>query len=72
MILFFLMAYADEPIIVYKKETTIDFEGLEVEGQVKKPPGILSMERTKAKFNPLVQLKESFGPEIEESILQID
>ena len=28
-----------EPTIVYKKETEIDFEGLEIEGQMIKPHG---------------------------------
>lgn len=72
MLLFLLSALADEPTVVYKKETTIDFESVEVEGQIKKPPGILNMERTKAKFNPLVYLKEDFAFEIQESINQID
>lgn len=69
MLLFLNLVFAGEP---NKKTTTIDFEAVDVEGQVRKPPGILTMERQKAKFNPLIQLKENFAIEIQDSIQQID
>ena len=72
MILFLtLFAVAEEPIIVYKKETTIDFEAVDVEGQLKKPQGAFVQEKIKATFNPLVSLREHWGYEIETSLLQI-
>lgn len=71
MLLFLSLVLADEPKVVYKKETTIDFEAAEVEGQIKKPHGVISMERAKAQFNPLVYLREDFMIEIENSVDQI-
>jgi len=73
MILLFLslFAIADEPIIVYKKETTIDFEAVDIEGQLKKPQGAFIQEKIKATFNPLIQLREHWGYEMEVSLKDI-
>lgn len=71
MLLFLSLVLADEPKVVYKKETTIDFEAAEVEGQIKKPHGVISMERAKAQFNPLVYLRTDFFPEMENSLKEI-
>ena len=52
MILLLLMttALAEEPtpIIVYKQETEIDFEAIDIEGQLVKPEGTLVQERQEA------------------------
>ena len=32
--------FAEEPTVVYKKETRIDFEAVDIEGQIKKPQGV--------------------------------
>ena len=60
-------AYANddepEPKIVYKKETQIDFEEIQVEGQLIKPQGSLILERQRAAFNPLISLRENFNHE---------
>ena len=42
----------------YKKETEVDFEGLDVTGQLLKPAGALIQDRERANFNPLIKLKE--------------
>ena len=73
MLLFLsLIAIADEPVIVYKKETEIDFESVEIEGQLKKPQGVLLTEQQRARFNPLVQLRLEWSQEMSESVNQID
>jgi hypothetical protein len=57
--------------VVYKASTTIDFEDLEVEGTLQKPQSALILERKKAQFNPLVQLRTNFNAEMEQSIDEI-
>ena len=64
-------AYAQEGNVVYKEKTEIDFEAVDVEGQLKKPQGVLSMERAKASFNPLIQLRIDFTKEMEMSVNDI-
>ena len=71
MLLLLITALADEPKVVYKKRTEIDFEAVDIEGQIKKPPGILSLEKARANFNPLVQLRENFIYEMNDSVNQI-
>jgi len=65
-------AFADEkseidPIVKYQKETIIDFEGLEIEGELVKPQGNLIIERKRANFNPLIKLKTDFNVEMTNS-----
>ena len=74
-ILFLSTAHADEneksPKIVYKSETTIDFEALDIEGQLVKPLGDIITERQKAAFNPLIKLRTDFNPEMRNSVNEI-
>ena len=49
--------------VEYKERTEIDFEAIDIEGKLKKPNGLLSMERTKAQFRPMVQMRDSFQME---------
>lgn len=67
-----LTATADEPNVIYKKETTIDFESVDVQGQLKKPQGSLISEKNRALFNPLVNIRTDWSLEMIESINQID
>jgi len=67
------ISYADdteeEPRqIIYNQRTEIDFEGIEVQGQLLRPQGILLLDRKKGSFNPLIQLREDFEPELNESV----
>jgi len=75
MILLFLtslsLAQDEEPIIVYKKQTQIDFEGLEVEGEMIKPNGATIRERATTGFNPLIKLRTDFNYEMTASINEI-
>ena len=57
--------------VVYKDKTEIDFEAVDVEGQLKKPQGQITMERIKANFSPLVQLRENFSMEMTQSVNDI-
>ena len=61
----------EEPKIVYRKETTIDFEALDIEGELVKPQGSIILERKRAVFNPLIQLKKDFNEEMSNSLKDI-
>jgi len=62
------LADDEMPEVVYKKKTEIDFEALELEGELVKPQGNLILERKKASFNPLIKLRKDFTTEINQSI----
>ena len=68
LLLLTLAQDADNPNVKYKKETVIDFEGLELEGELVRPQGNLILERKRANFNPLIKLKKDFKEEINQSI----
>ena len=71
--LFILTAIAgdDEPKVTYKKETEIDFEAIELEGALVKPQGALLLERKRASFNPLIELRKDFDKEMRDSVREI-
>ena len=75
MILFFItsLSFAQDiqPQITYKKQTEIDFEGLEIDGDIVKPDGAIIQERGAAKFNPLIGLRTDFNYEMKASINEI-
>ena len=77
-ILLFLLsgiAYGDdtkeEPRVVYKQKTEIDFEGVEVQGELVKPQGSLLLERKHAKFNPMIKLRTDFDDLMEDTVQEI-
>lgn len=61
-------ADAQEKDITYNKRTEIDFEALDVEGSLVKPQGALLIERGNVRFNPLIELRRDFNPEMASSI----
>ena len=61
----------EEPQIIYKQKTEIDFEGLEIDGELVKPQGSLLLERRGAKFNPMIKLRIDFDDEMEKSVQEI-
>tara|TARA_Y100000310_G_scaffold263088_1_gene273069 strand:+ start:928 stop:1176 length:249 start_codon:yes stop_codon:yes gene_type:complete len=78
LVLFMLsgVAYGDntkeeEPKVIYKERTEIDFEGVEVVGELVKPQGTLILDRRHAKFNPMIKLREDFDDEIDYSIDEV-
>ena len=64
-------AHADEPVIVYKEKTEIDFEAVDIEGQLKKPQGSLIAERKNIIFNPLIKVREEWNQEMINSLDQV-
>lgn len=73
MFLYILLSFAnaDENTIKYQKKTEIDFEGIDVEGELIKPQGTILMERTRTSFNPLIQLRTDWNPEMRQSVNNI-
>ena len=76
-VLLFLLsgvAYAndeEEPKVIYKQKTEIDFDGVEVDGTLVKPQGSLLLERKHAKFNPMIKLRTDFDDEMDQSVKEI-
>jgi len=77
LILFLLsgVAYAndekEEPRVVYKQKTEIDFEGVEVDGELVKPQGALLLDRKRAQFNSMIKLRTDFDDLMDETVDEI-
>ena len=71
LLLIVTLSRAEEAQIVYKQKTEIDFEGVDVEGQLVKPEGQLISEREIAQFNPLIKLRQDFNLEMSQSVNEI-
>jgi hypothetical protein len=61
----------DDRKVVYKKRTEIDFEGVEVAGELVKPQGALLLDRKRASFNPLIRLRTDFDEEMAQSVDEV-
>lgn len=61
----------DSREVKYKERTEIDFEGVDVTGELVKPQGTLLLDRRKADFNPLIKLRESFDTEMKQSVDEV-
>ncbi len=72
LLLLALAQETEEPKVKYQKETVIDFEGLEIEGELVRPQGNLILERKRANFNPLIRLRQDFDVEMSESSKEIE
>ncbi|MCB9663366.1 MAG: hypothetical protein H6732_04580 [Alphaproteobacteria bacterium] len=57
--------------IQYKQRTEIDFEGVDVSGELVKPSGALLMDVKRSAFNPLIRFRENFNAEMEQSIDEV-
>ena len=60
-----------EPKVVYKERTEIDFESVEVSGELVRPQGSLVLERKRAQFNSMIKLRTDFDDLIEDSVEEI-
>lgn len=60
-----------EKKVIYRQETTIDFEDLEIEGILVKPQSALVLERKKASFNPLIKLRTDWNDQVEQSVDEV-
>jgi hypothetical protein len=57
--------------IKYKERTEIDFEGVDVTGELVKPQGQLLLDRRRAQFNPLIKLRDNWNDEMKQSVDEI-
>jgi glutaredoxin-related protein len=66
-------ALAEEPapIVVYRERTEIDFESVDITGELVKPEGNLITERQEAVFNPLIRLRTDWNEEMSASVNEI-
>ena len=68
-------ATADEPVddrkVIYKQRTEIDFEGVELQGELIRPQGALLMDRKRASFHPLIKLRRDFDQEMNRSVDEV-
>jgi hypothetical protein len=75
LLMFSGAAFADdnqeEPKVIYKERTEIDFEGVEIAGELVRPQGSLVIERNRAKFNPMIKLRTDFDDEIDKSVDEV-
>ena len=55
----------------YAERTEIDFEGVNVEGELVTPAGSLVVSPRRAQFNPLIRLRENFERELKRSADQV-
>lgn len=60
-----------EPNIIYKQKTEIDFDAIDIQGELIKPQGSLILNRSNAKFNPMIKLRHDFDDEMEKTINEI-
>ena len=71
-LLFPLTAHAqdkkEDRKVIYQQRTVIDFEDVDVTGELIKPAGALLIDRKRAKFNPLIKLREDWDDEMKKSI----
>ncbi len=65
------MAQEDDRKVTYKARTEIDFEGVEVAGELVKPQGALLLDRKRGNFNPLIKLRADFNDEMDRSVDQV-
>jgi hypothetical protein len=57
--------------IRYKERTEIDFEGVEVDGELLKPDGALLLDMKRSQFNPLIRLRTDFNAEMKASVEEV-
>ncbi len=74
MIFYFLVGLAfgqEDKTIQYQKQTEIDFEAIDITGEMIKPQGSLIAERSNARFNPLIELRTDWNHEMSASVQEI-
>lgn len=59
------------PRVIYKERTEVDFEGVDVAGELVKPQGALLLDRKRAAFNPLIKLRTEFNTEMSQSVDEV-
>lgn len=61
----------DSRRVQYKQRTEIDFDAVDVSGELVKPSNNLVADRRKASFNPLIQLRQDFNDEMKWSVNEV-
>lgn len=61
----------DDRQIRYESRTEIDFEAIDITGEMVKPQGSLIVERSEARFNPLIELRTDWNLEMNQSVNHI-
>ena len=61
----------EEPKVVYKERTEIDFESVDVVGELVRPQGALLLDRKRAQFNSMIKLRTDFDDEMDKSVDEI-
>lgn len=64
-------SFAEERNVLYNKRTEIDFEALDVSGELIKPQGTIIIERITSKFPPVMQPRLDFNVEMSDSVNEI-
>lgn len=59
-----------EKDVIYKKDQVINFEGLDVQGEIKKPAGAYMADRKKSTFSPLIKFRQNWDEEAVQSLQQ--
>lgn len=60
-----------EQKVKYKERTEIDFEQVDVSGELVKPEGTLLIDRKRASFNPLIRLRQDWNNEMKDSVDEV-
>jgi hypothetical protein len=53
--------------VVVRKRTVIDFNDVQVEGELTRPEGSYLLNRDKTRFQSLIRLRDNFNPELQKS-----
>jgi len=62
------IASGEERSIKYQRETTVDFDAIDITGEIVKPTGSLIVERSNVRFNPLIELRTDWNQEMVQSV----
>lgn len=54
--------------VAYEKKTFLDFGDATLEGELTRPEGSYVLNRQRAKFGSLLEIRENFTPELEKSV----
>lgn len=59
---------ASQPQVIYEQKTVLDFSDVTLEGELARPEGSYLLNRKKARFGSLVELRGDFVPELTKSL----
>lgn len=57
--------------VIYERVTEHIFDGVKVDGTVVRPDGIVTIERRRAEFNPLIRLRINFDDALSASVDEV-